>query len=152
MFGKTEATMPQSVALDGRMALNSNTLVFGGLKWADYSEFDVAAPGFASLVAPGSVIDYTTDSITANIGFGRKINDEWSIFGILDWTKKDDKASSLRPYDGAIGLALGANYETGQVKVTGGVQYKKFGDANTGIATYEGSTAVTPFLQIGYSF
>lgn len=152
-FGQTEATLPQSLTLDGRTALNSKTLLFGSLKWADYSEFDVAAPGFGTLVVPGtSVIDYSTDSITANIGLGRKINDEWSVFGILDWTKSDGKASSLRPYDGATALTLGANYETGQIKVTGGVQYKKFRDATTALASYSGSSAVTPFLQIGYSF
>jgi long-chain fatty acid transport protein len=151
-FGQTEAKLPQSLTLDGRVALNSKTLLFGSIKWADYSEFDVAAPGFSVLVVPGSVINYTTDSVIANIGLGRRLNDEWSVFGIMDWTKSDGKASALRPYDGATALTFGANYETGQIKVTGGVQYKKFGDAVVSAASYAGSTAVTPFLQIGYSF
>ena len=152
-FGKTKATLPQSVTLDAQMALNSKTLLFGSVQWSEYSKFDVKAPGFATLVVPGaSVIDYKKDSLNAEIGLGRKINDEWSVFGIVDWTSKDGQASRLRPYDGAVGLALGGVYESGQIKVTGGVQFKKFGDATVGTSTYTGSTAVTPFVSVGYSF
>ena len=143
--GTTNATMPQSVTLDGRTALNSNTLIFGSIKWSDYSGFALAAPGL-------TLVDYTEDAVTANVGIGRKINDEWSVFGILDWTKSDGKATVLRPYDGATGLTLGTTYASGQIKITGGAQYKKFGDATAGGNSYTGGTALTPFLQVGYSF
>lgn len=151
-FGQSEAELPQSIKLDARMALNSKTLIFGSVKWSDYSEFDIFAPGYAALATPGSVIDYQEDSIDAFLGLGRSLNDEWSVFGIASWTKKDDRASSLRPYDGKVALALGAVYESGQIKVTGGVQYEKYGDATTAFASYSGSSSVNPFLQIGYSF
>jgi long-subunit fatty acid transport protein len=151
-FGKSEAELPQSVKLDARVALNSKTLLFGGIKWSDYSEFDVFAPGYAALVTPGSVIDYQEDSIDAFVGLGRKINDEWSVFGVASWTKKDDRQSSLRPYNGKVALALGAVYETGQFKITGGVQYEEYGDATTLLASYSGSNSINPFIQIGYSF
>jgi len=151
--GTTTATMPQSLTIDGRMALNSSTLLFGSAKWADYSEFNLFAPTFAAAVVPGaSVINYTKDSITANMGLGRKINDEWSVFGIVDWTKKDGRETTLRPTDGGTGLTLGANYASGQIKITGGVQYKRFSDVTIGGANYTGGTALTPFLQVGYSF
>ena len=151
-FGKSDTELPQSVRIDGRIALNSKTLLFGGWKWSDYSEFDVFAPGFDAIVGPGSVIDYEEDSIEAFVGLGRNINDEWSVFGIAGWTKKDDRASSLRPYDGKQTLALGAVYESGQIKITGGVQYEKYGDADTVFASYKDGDSINPFLQIGYSF
>lgn len=144
----TTATMPQSLTVDGRMALNSKTLLFGSAKWADYSEFILNSPALGG--AP--VINYGKDSITANIGLGRKINDEWSVFSIVDWTKKDNGESTLRPTDGGTGLTLGANYSSGQIKITGGVQYKRFSDVTIGGANYTGGTALTPFLQVGYSF
>ena len=104
------------------------------------------------LVPVKRVIDCRQDAVTANLGLGRKLNDEWSAFGIVDWTKKDGRASLLRPSDGAMALTLGAVYESGQINIRGGVQYKKFGDATVGATTYSGNSALTPFLTVNYSF
>lgn len=151
-FGETEAELPQSLKLDGEIALSSNTLLFGSVKWSDYSNFDVAAPGFSALVAPGSVIDYQEDNINVSIGLGRSINDEWSVFGILDAQLSDGEQTALRPYDGSQAVTLGARYSSGQFEVTAGAQYRQFGDSIVSGATFSGNHAVSPFVTVGYSF
>ena len=154
----TEAELPQSIKLDGEIALNSNTLLFGGVKWSDYSGFDVAAPGIGAVLGR-SIIDYKEDNLNLTVGLGRSINDEWSVFGILDVQVADEEQTSLRPYDGSRALTLGGIYESGQYKVTAGAQYRQFGDTSVteallGGATAEfgGNDAVSPFLSIAYSF
>ena len=151
-FGETEAELPQSLKLDGEIALSSNTLLFGSAKWSDYSNFDVAAPGFSALVAPGSVIDYQEDNINVSIGLGRSINDEWSVFGVLDAQLSDGEQTELRPYDGSQAVTLGARYSSGQFEVTAGAQYRQFGDSIVSGATFSGNHAVSPFVTVGYSF
>jgi long-subunit fatty acid transport protein len=151
-FGETEAELPQSLKLDGEIALSSNTLLFGSVKWSDYSNFDVAAPGFSALVAPGSVIDYQEDNISVSIGLGRSINDEWSVFGILEAQLADGEQTALRPYDGSRAVTLGARYSSGQYEVTAGAQYRQFGDSVVSGATFSGNDAVSPFFTVAYSF
>ena len=152
-FGETDATLPQSVKIDGEIALNSDTLLLGGVKWSDYSAFDVAAPGFATLVSPGkSVIDYMEDNIIVNVGLGRSINDEWSVFGVLDVQLEDDEQTSLRPYNGSRALTVGAIYESGQYKVTAGAQYRQFNDTVVNGSEFSDNTAFSPFLRASYSF
>jgi len=151
-FGNTETELPQSLKLDGEIALNSNTLLFGSVKWSDYSNFDVAAPGYMDIVDPVSVIDYNEDNINVSVGLGRSINDEWSGFGILEAQLADGEPNVLRPYDGSRALTLGARYTSGQYEITAGAQYRQFGDATVFGATFSGNDAVSPFLQIAYSF
>ena len=151
-FGETEAELPQSLKLDGEIALSSNTLLFGSVKWSDYSNFDVAAPGFSALAAPGSVIDYQEDNINVSIGLGRSINDEWSVFAILEAQLSDGEQTALRPYDGSQAVTLGGRYSSGQFEVTAGAQYRQFGDSIVSGATFSGNDAVSPFLTVAYSF
>ena len=156
-LGETEAELPQSLKLDGEIALSSNTLLFGSAKWSDYSNFDVAAPGFSAYIASGSVIDFQEDNINVSIGLGRSINDEWSVFGILEAQLSDGEQTALRPYDGSQAVTLGARYSSGQFEVTAGAQYRQFGDSIVsssivGSATFSGNHAVSPFVTVGYSF
>ncbi|UYP69162.1 outer membrane protein transport protein [Thalassobacter stenotrophicus] len=154
----TEAELPQSIKLDGEIALSSNTLLFGGIKWSDYSGFDVAAPGIRGVLGR-SIIDYQEDNINLSLGLGHSINDEWSVFGILDNQLSDGEQTSLRPYDGSRALTVGAIYESGQYKVTAGAQYREFGDTTVteallggATASFEGNTAISPFFSVAYSF
>ena len=152
-FGRTEVELPQSLRFDGEIALSSNTLLLGSATWSDYSNFDVAAPGFATLVVPGaSVIDYQEDSITASIGLGHSLNDDWSIFGIVDSTFADSEPTALRPFDGNRSLTLGAIFARGQFRLTGGARYTSFNDATVLGADFSGDYAITPFLTIDHFF
>jgi len=154
----TEAELPQSIKLDGEIALSSNTLLFGGVKWSDYSGFDVAAPGIGGVLGR-SIIDYQEDNVNLSVGLGHSIDDEWSVFGIFDRQVADGEQTSLRPYDGSRALTVGAIYESGQYKVTAGAQYREFGDTTVteallggATAEFAGNTAVSPFFSIAYSF
>jgi long-subunit fatty acid transport protein len=152
-FGNTEAELPQSIRLDGEIALNSSTLLFGSVDWTDYSNFDVAAPGFSALVVPGSsVIDYLEDNLILSIGLGRSISDDWSLFGIYEVQTPDGEQTALRPYDGSQALTLGARFERGQINLTGGVQYRQFGDTIVDGVAFTGNDAVSPFFRVAYSF
>ncbi|WP_439104429.1 OmpP1/FadL family transporter [Celeribacter marinus] len=143
---QSEAKLPQSLKLDGEIALNSKTLLFGSVKWSDYSNFDIG------------LIDYKEDNINVSVGLGRSINDEWSVFGVLEAQLKDGEETALRPYDGSQALTLGARYSSGQYEVTAGVQYRQFGDAAVGVdgvvgpQPFGGNSAVSPFLTLAYSF
>ncbi|MEE2944902.1 MAG: outer membrane protein transport protein [Pseudomonadota bacterium] len=131
----TEVNTPQSVNLDFQTGIAKDTLLFGGVRWVDWSEFDITPAQFAS--APpfgsgGSLVDYDDDTITYNIGVGRRFTEEFAGSISLSYEKSlGGFASNLGPTDGKLGVTIGGRYTMDNVTISGGINYTKIGDANT---------------------
>lgn len=161
----TEVETPQSVNLDFQTGINKTTLVYGQIRWADWSEFDIDPKTFTTLLNGGSVkggglVDLK-DSITYTLGVGHKFNDTWSGSASVLYEAEDSDplVSPLAPTNGKLGVTLAAIYTKNNLKITTGVNYTKVGDAQpeTGTpdvarANFTGNSAIGVGIKIGYSF
>ncbi|KUF11733.1 outer membrane protein transport protein [Pseudoponticoccus marisrubri] len=147
--GTTEITMPQSVALDLQSGVAPGTLVFGGVKWTEWSQWEVRPPGYES-VTGDRITGYNDDILTWRLGVGRQFSDQVSGFAQVSYEKSHGGVTSrLSPTDGRLGLALGGQVETDMVKMRGGIEYVSLGDATDSSGTeFSGNSAI----GVGLSF
>lgn len=151
----TRITVPQSLTLDFQSGIAEDTLLFGMIKWSEWSEWQVSPPRYAGVVAAAPVITgFDNDVITYQLGVGRRLNDNLSVFARATYEKANGGiASRLSPTDGSTGFGIGATWRQDGMKVTGGLEYVKVGDAVDGSGTrFEGNSAVGFGMSVGYSF
>lgn len=123
-------TTPQSLALDFQSGIAKDTLMFGSIRWRDWSEFQIAPPIFAATGGP--LVSYANDTITYTLGVGRRFSETWSgaVF-VSHEGSAGGFAGNLGPTDGYTSIGLGATYTQGAMKITSGVTYARIGDAVT---------------------
>ncbi|HEX9858749.1 MAG TPA: outer membrane protein transport protein, partial [Paracoccaceae bacterium] len=154
----TTVELPQTVNLDFQTGVAANTLVFGQIRWADWSNFRLDPATFTALTGSG-LIDLE-DTITYTLGVGRKFTDNWSGALSVSYEKKDDPlVSPLAPTNGRLGLTLAAVYTRDNMKITTGINYTKLGDAQpeTGTpdvarADFSGNSVLGIGVKVGFTF
>jgi long-chain fatty acid transport protein len=153
----TETSTPQSLNLEFQSGIAPNTLLFGGIRWVEWSEFTISPPAYAALAGGTSLVFYNDDVVTYTLGLGYKFNENWS--GAVTYahdTAIGGYTLNLGPVDGYDSIALAATYTQGNVKVTGAIRYFALGDAVTQIGSFEnnfeGNDAIGVGLRIGYTF
>lgn len=158
MSDETEITTPQSVNLEFQSGIAADTLVFGSVRWVDWSAFEIAPPLFLA-IAGEPLVYYEEDGFTYSLGLGRQLNDRFAGAVTLGYEASTDLvASHLGPTDGRTSLGLGLTYTNGPIEVAAGVQYLWLGDAETRLpiapvaASFEDNTATAVGLSIGYRF
>lgn len=125
--GTFTTTIPQSVNLEFQSGIAADTLLFGSIRWQDWSEFDISPPGL-----PTPLIDYQSDYTTYTLGIGRRFNEQWSGAITLGYEgATGDLQGNLAPRDGFASIGIGATYTMGNTEITGGVRYIALGDATT---------------------
>lgn len=150
---------PQSVNLDFQTGVAANTLIFGQIRWVDWSEFTLSPEFFAGATGGQSLIDLP-DTTTYTLGVGRKFSDAWS--GALSFTYEDESnplVSPLAPVNGSMGVTVAGIYTQGNMKITTGINYTQFGDAQpeTGMpdearAEFTDNSAFGLGVKVGFSF
>ena len=152
--GTFTTTLPQSVTLDFQSGVAADTLVFGSIKWTEWSEFNIA-PVFYTGTTGLNLIDYDEDTWTLNLGVGRRFNENWSgAISVGYETGTGQPTGNLGPTEGQRSIGLGVTYTEGPMKVTTGVRYVELGDATTQTigSTFEDNSAVAVGVKVGYSF
>lgn len=153
--GSETVELPKSVTLDAQSGIAANTLLFGSIRWVDWTSTTLNSIGFTN--AP--LVSHANDTITYTLGLGRKFNDNWS--GAVSIGYEDAKggiAPNLAPTDGFISLGVGGSYTQGNMKISGGVRYVKIGDADAlergGVAqaAFRDNSAVGVGLKVGWTF
>jgi long-subunit fatty acid transport protein len=125
-------TLPQSVTLEGQTGIAADTLLFGSIRWVDWSEFDITPPVYFGATGGGSLVSYDDDVLTYNLGIGRRFNDEWSGAVTAGYEASQGGFSgNLGPTDGNTSLGLGVTRTMDNIEITGGVRYIWIGDAET---------------------
>lgn len=148
----TSVELPKSVTFDFQSGVAANTLVFGSIRWMDWTATRLIAPN-AGPANP--LVDYDNDVVTYTLGVGRKFNEQWS--GAVSVSYEDSNgllASNLSPTDGLASLQVGGSYTKDNMKISGGVRYAHIGHATTlgGGANFDGNSAVALGVKIGFSF
>jgi len=151
-------TMPQALTLEGQTGVAADTLLFGSVRWVNWTEFDITptyAPGGSSLV------DYTDDRVTYSLGLGRRFSDEWSGAVTAGYEGSvGGFATNLGPVDGNTSLGVAVTRTMDQVRITGGVRYIWLGDTDTAapglpgvtFAEFEDNSALAAGVRIAYNF
>jgi long-chain fatty acid transport protein len=141
---------PQAVNLDFQTGVAANTLVFGQIRWVDWTDTRIVVPPADPLIS------YADDRVTYTLGVARKFNDSWS--GALSVGYEEDLGavqSTLSPTDGFVSVGLAAIYTTGNMKITTGIRYVDIGNATTASAAlgrFEDNEALALGVKVGWSF
>ena len=171
----TDITTPQSVNLDFQTGIMANTVAFANVRWVDWSSFSIQPYKFGLASKSAAIqaqtgksefdlVAYTDDQISATVGVGRKLNDQWAGNVSVGWDSgAGNPVSTLGPTEGYWNIGLGAQFSpTPQTFIAGGVKYFWLGDAdaqpasmfgtNDSVAKFEDNDAWGYGLKIGYRF
>jgi len=154
----TPITTPQSVNLEFQTGVAANTLVFGSVRWVDWTAFNISPAVYTALTG-GPLVSYSSDTVTYALGVGRKLSDTWSIAASLGYEAPvGGFASNLGPTDGKRSITLATSYTRGNMKITGGLTYADVGDAQTTLvaglpaADFTGNQAIGVGVKVGFTF
>ena len=151
----TDIELPQSVALDFQTGVAANTLLFGSVRWSEWSVWQVV-PAFYESQTGSRVTGIDNDVFTYRLGVGQRVNEELSVFGRITFEEANGgDASRLAPTDGSTGFGFGGSYTVDNVKFTGGIEYVILGDATDAAPTlteFADNSAIAVGLNVGYSF
>lgn len=151
--GSFETEVPQSLNLEFQTGVAANTLLFGSIRWQEWSAFDISPAAYIGIVG-SPLVSYQSDQITYNLGIGRKFSETWSGAITLGYEPSNgDITGNLGPVDGFKSIGIAASYTHDNIKVTGGVSYFEIGDASTTIgANFTDNTAIAAGVRVGVSF
>ena len=163
--GVTEVSTPEALNLEMQTGIAADTLLFGSVRYARYSDTRVSPLAFDGAVdptVPGSSITDIEDSTDYEIGIGRRFNDKFSGQIAVGFQSggSDTLVSPLAPTDGAKYLSVGGSYKINDsFTLSGGVRYTRFGDAqaetgtpDTARADFNDNSAVSAGFKIAYTF
>lgn len=150
---------PQSVNLDFQTGIAPGTLVFGGVRWANWSDFDITPDDYKTLTSGRSLVSYDDDTFTYTLGIGRQLSENWAL--ALTATHEPSTGgfrSNLNPTDGRSALGLGVTYTQDGFKLQAGLQHIWIGGGTTSLdgvnpaAEFEDNTALAFGMKAGFSF
>lgn len=150
---------PQSLNLAFQTGIAADTLLFGSVRWVDWSDFDLSPEIYSSPAAVGQpLLSYEDDVTTYTVGLGRKLTEQWSIAGSVSYEENTGNLfTNLGPNDGLTTLGLAAIYTMDNMKITTGVRYAWIGDTTTAVQGVEASefndnNAIAFGVKVGYYF
>ncbi len=150
--------IPQAVTLHARSAVSQQMLVFGSIRWQEWSEFQVAPADFlanplntSQLPIAFGADDYTT----YELGVARRLTEKFSLIGTLTYEPDSGKpVGNLEGRDGFMAYGIAGRYSTETYDITAGVRYIELGSTNTTTinSQFSGNDAIAVGLQLGYRF
>lgn len=150
----TDVEMPQTVTLDVQSGIAEDTLLFGSVRWAEWSVWEVAPPAY--LAATGQrITGFDSDRISWSLGIGRRVNDRLSLFARAGYeSAAGDIVSRLSPTDGYASFGIGGSYTLdNSAEITAGVEYVSIGAATDASGTlFSGNDAIGLGVSFGMSF
>lgn len=144
-----EIETPQSLNLDFQTGVAANTLVFGSVRWVEWSAFNLSSPNYL----PGTIVSFANDTVTYNLGVGHRFSDSFS--GALSFGYEQSNGgtvSDLGPSDGYFSVGIGGTYTRDNAKISFGVRKIMMGDAvtNNG-AVFTDNDAWAAGIQVTYA-
>jgi long-subunit fatty acid transport protein len=155
----TEVSTPQSVNLDFETGIAEDTLLFGGVRWVDWTEFDISPAMYSQITRGRSLVSYESDTYTYTLGVGRRFTENWSGAVSASYEPQvGGYASNLGPTDGFTSVNVGGTYTQGPMEVSAGVSYIWIGSAETTIsqtepaANFEDNDGIGFGMRVAYRF
>ncbi|MEM9425927.1 MAG: outer membrane protein transport protein [Pseudomonadota bacterium] len=150
-----DVELPQALNLEFQSGVAEDTLVFGSVRWVEWSATAIDPPVYDTItVTAPPLVFFTDDRVTYTLGVGRRLNDTWSVLGSVSYEETTGGVTgNLGPTDGFTSVSLGAIYRKDNMKITGGVRYADIGDATSFTpAFFEDNDAIAAGLRVGWSF
>lgn len=154
----TDITTPQSVNLRVQTGVAPNTLVFGEIRWVQWSKFRVSPPAFAEATGGASLTDIA-NTTTYSLGALYRFKDSFSglVFLAYEGKSGSNLASPFAPYQGSKTVGLGAIYSINKIRVTAVASYSELGGTQTGagdttLAVFGASKVLGLGVRVGMSF
>ena len=151
----TDITMPQAITLDVQSGVAENTLVFGSIRWVEWSESDITPADYATISGGGSLVSFADDRTTYTLGVARRLSETWSIAGSISHEETTGSITgNLAPVDGFTSVGLAAIYTKDNMKVTTGLRYVDLGPATTTVLSgdFDGNSAIGLGVKVGFTF
>jgi long-subunit fatty acid transport protein len=151
----TTIEMPKSIALDFQSGIAKDTLLFGSIRWTEWSAWHVRPPRYFGAVGD-EITGFDNDVLTYQLGVGRRLNENFAVFARIGYEKANGgDASRLAPTDGSRSIGIGGTYTKDNLKITGGIEYVKLGDATDSAPTrtvFSGNDAIGFGVTVGIRF
>ena len=153
----TPVDTPQSVTLDFETGIAADTLLFGKIRWVDWTEFDITPQDYLALTGV-SLVSYLDDTTTYSLGVGRRLTEKFAGAVSVSYEPENNNfATNLGPTDGNISLGVAGTYTHENVTLTAGVRYAWIGNARTRVngvpaTRFEDNEAVGIGVEVGYRF
>lgn len=143
---------PQSATLHVQSGVAQGTLVFGSIRWQEWSEFQIRPLDFAGGLVP--LANGPSDIWSYEIGVGRRFTDNWSGAITVGYEEdQGDIVTNLSAKDGYMSYGLAVKYETEDWEITTGIRYIDIGSALTTIgANFAGNHALAAGVKLGFRF
>lgn len=152
-----KAELPQSVTLHAQSGIAQDTLLFGSVRWREWTAFEVAPENF--FISDGGpfvnepIAFNNSDIYTYRLGLGRSFSDRWSGAFVLGYEEQTgDRKGNLDGTDGFMSYTFALTHELEALEVTGALSYVDFGNADTNVTSFRGNDAIAFGLKVGYSF
>ena len=150
-----KVTTPESFNIDFQTGIAANTLLFGTIRQAKWSQMSLC-PAQYKAAATVCLKEFKNDVTSYTLGVGRKFSDHWSgAFTYGREASNDDKVSALSPTNGYNKMGLGVTYTGEQAVVTLGMQKINNGNvAKTTAVAFDMSnnTTLVTALKVGFKF
>jgi long-subunit fatty acid transport protein len=151
-----DTEVPQSVNLEFQTGIAKDTLLFGSIRWVEWSAFVIDPPTYQLLPPTTPLVSYASNRISYNLGVGRRFNENWSGAVTIGYEESDGEITgNLGPTDGFASVGLAATYTMDNIKITGGVRYVDIGDATANLgpgASFTNNSGIGIGLRVGYTF
>ncbi|GIT85629.1 outer membrane protein transport protein [Roseobacter sp. OBYS 0001] len=153
----TNFSTPQSLNLEFQTGVAQDTLMFGGVRWVDWSDFALDPSLYLERVGQ-PLLSYEEDVITYTLGVGHRINENWSVAGSIGYEENTGNLfTNLGPADGQESISLAAIYSQGKYEITAGVRYIRIGDTTTAVqgnpaAEFNNNDVIAFGVKVGYRF
>jgi len=157
-----DVEIPQSVNLEFQSGVAADTLVFGSLRYVDWTAFEISPVGYVFAVG-SPLVGYRGDTTTITLGVARRFTENWSALVSLGYEHPvGGFVGNLGPTDGQKSIGVGAVYEKDRIKITGGIRYVDLGGARTEapppfpagttFSSFENNHALAAGIKVGISF
>ncbi len=154
----TTVETPESINLDFQTGIAPGTLVFGGVRYVNWSDFVIAPAHYATLTGGLPLVSFADDTITYTLGVGRQLDENWSIaVSAVHEPATGGLKSNLAPTDGRSAIGFAAVYRQDGFKLQAGIQHIWIGDANTNVfgvtgGSFTDNTAIAFGIKAGFTF
>jgi len=165
--GKTKVEIPQSINLAAQAPINRKTLLFGDVRWVEWSKTNVNPGGeedtgpFGSELVPNIV--ELEDTITYRLGAAYQFNEKFTgLVGISYEDGDDNELTGLfNRVDGYVAYSVGAIYSpTENVDIRLTVSYADLGDRSGAVdspvgpvpTSFTDNSAYSVGLKVGFRF